>query len=261
MIHSVTGPVSADVLLSEANWAMELYGQAKLLPPSQQMAFVSTAHLQRGTRTNGQIQQVHQFLAGHPLAPLKLVYEHIFERILGQRVSKAGPRLAQAEAGLNLARKTGRPLLFVFHDGNDGWNWSSTPNRKGGGYGAFTSQMMNEYIVIAMPIREGPALSQLTKRPPYEAAGSRRPMFIVCRSDGEQIDGLAGWNDGYLARALAEGWVDALERNPPSRRTLTRATRLLNRVYPALAERTKELTIRLREDAKVARATTTDSES
>jgi hypothetical protein len=112
---------------------------------------------------------------------------------------------------------------------------------------------MGQYAVIVMPLREGPALSQLTGQPPFEASGSARPLFVIARSDCQQLRSISGWNDHQLATGLAEGWVDALERNPPGIRSLIRAQRLLRPVSPASADRARELTIRMQEETRAAR--------
>ena len=116
-----------------------------------------------------------------------------------------------------------------------------------------TQQLINEYVVIVMPLREAPALSQLTDQPPFEASGSARPLFVVTRSDCHQLHSVSGWNEQQLTLALAQGWADALERKPPRVGTLVRAQRLLRKADPATADRVRELTIRVQEEARAAR--------
>lgn len=119
VIHSVTGPVSAATLLSEANWALAAYEAAMAQPDPAQ--HISYAHYNASlTPAGGQDRQVHELLAKQPLANLKDVYEEIFEKILGQKVSEAGPRLAQAAQRLAYAAQTGRPILFVMHGTTSG---------------------------------------------------------------------------------------------------------------------------------------------
>lgn len=245
MIHSVPGPVSAETLLAEANWALDVYKEAKLKSGDEQIQFVAWSHQQASWAPNGnRDRKVHELLASRPMPKLQWVYEEVFEKILGEKVSEAGPRLAQAATRLEYAKKTGRPILFVMHKKHE---WS-TPN-----FNATTRQLMGEFAVIVMPLKEGPALSQLTGQPPFEASGSARPLFVVARSNCEQIASVAGWNEQSLAGALASGWVDALEENPPNVRTLVRAQRLLRKASPAAAQRAKDLTIRVQEEARTAR--------
>ncbi len=245
VIHSVTGPVSAKVLLDEAKWAIEMYAAARAKTPSELGHHVAWSHQQASwSPVSNQDRKVHELLMNRPLPHLTEVYEEIFEKILGQRVSEAGPRLVQAEARLKYAKRSGRPILFVMHD-KGGW---SSPNLN-----PLLSQIMGEYVVIVMPLREGPALSQLTKQPPFEASGSARPLFVVARSDCKQISSVAGWNYQQLSAALAEGWIDALEAHPPNIRTLVRAQRVLRKVSPASADRARELTIRVQEENRAAR--------
>ncbi len=245
MIHSVTGPVSAQVLLSEAKWAIEMYAEAELKPASQRVEYVAAAHQQASwSAVSGRDRKVHELLMTQPLAHLQSVYKEIFEDILGQRVSKAGPRLAQASQRLEWAKKTGRPILFVLHDKG---SWANPA------FDLSTQQLINEYAVIVMPLREAPALSQLTGQPPFESNSSARPLFVVARSDCQQISAVAGWYEGQLRTALADGWVDALERNPPNVRTLVRAQRLLRAASPEAADRARELTIRVQQEQRAKR--------
>ena len=122
VIHSVTGPVSADVLLDEARWAIEMYAQAKTKSPSEQTQFVAWSHQQASwAPASSRDRRVHELLAAWPMPPLQSVYEEIFGKILGERVSQAGPRLAQASMRLQYAEKTNRPILFVLHEGHQFW--------------------------------------------------------------------------------------------------------------------------------------------
>jgi hypothetical protein len=222
-----------------------MYAEAKSKTHSKQLQHVQTAHHQASlSPASRKDQQVHELLMNNPLPNLLMVYQEIFEKILGQRVSKAGPRLAQASARLDFANKTGRPLLFVMHDRHD---WSQ-PH-----FHPLTHQLIDEFVVIVMPLREAPALSQLTGQPPFQASGSARPLFVVAHSDCQQLSSVAGWNERDLTFALAEGWADALERKPPNTRTLVRAQRLLRKASPATADRVRELTIRVQQEARAAR--------
>jgi hypothetical protein len=231
--------------LDEAKWAIELYKEAKAKSYKQRLEHVAAAHQMASmSPVSNQDRKVHELLTHRPLPALQSVYKEIFEKILGQRVSTAGPRLAQAAARLEFAKKSGRPLLFVMHQHHQ---WPS-PNVT-----TITHQLMNEYVVIAMPLREAPALSQLTGHPPFEASGSMRPLFVVARSDCQQLASVAGWSEKALTAALAEGWADALERKPPNLGALVRAQRLLRKAHPATADRVRDLTVRVQEEAKAAR--------
>lgn len=245
VIHSVTGPVSASVLLQEAAWALEMYQEALGQPDAVRQLLVSQKHQQASMSAFGhQDRLVHDLYAENPLPTLHSVYQHVFEKILGERVSKSAPRLAEASRRLAYAKKTGRPILFVLHDGQT----FSSPR-----FDPITNRLIEEYTVIVMPIREAPALSRLTEQPPYEMSGTARPIFVVAHSNCEQIISLSGWNNSNLLHFLALGWVESLEKNPRSIRTLIRGQQLLRTADPEVAGRLRELTVRLREEAKAAR--------
>lgn len=245
LIHSVTGPVSAQVLLEEASWATEMYQEAQTLPPHKRAMFVAQAHqwaAMSAIRT--QDRQVHELLAQRPLSPLTEIYREVFEKILGEKVSEAMPRLAEASRRLDFAARSKRPLLFILYDGHHAAMTSSD---------LMTHRLVNEFVVIAMPIREGPALSQLTGQPPYEADRTARPLFVVAHSDGQQIASLSRGNASQLNQLLGQGLCATLERNPGTTGRLIRAQRLLRKVDPSLANQVRDLTIRMREKAKAER--------
>ena len=253
VLHSVTGPVKASVLMQEAQWALELYEQAKELDGNEQLTHIAAAH-QRATWTpaSGQDKKVHELFAGRPLPHLQTVYREVFEDILGQRVSKAGPRLAQAAVRLEYAKKNGRPILFVLHDGK---TWSNPA------FDMTTQQLISQYVVIVMPLRESPALSQLTNQPPFEVSSSARPLFVVTRSDCQQLYSVAGWNEGQLVSALSSGYADALDRNPPDIRTLVRAQRLLRKANnDSAADRVRDVTVRVNKEKQKAREAQQEAE-
>lgn len=230
--------------MDEARFAIDLYSQARSKTYHKRLKHIAVMHQQASLSPESkQDRKVHELFACKPLPRLQDVYQQIFEGILGQRVSKAGPRLALASARIELAKKTGRPILFVLHE--QGWG---TPNLN-----HMTTQLIDEYVVIAMPLKEAPALSQLTEQPPYEGDRPARPLFVVTRSDCRQLRSVAGWNHYQLNSALAEGWVDALHRNPPSIRKLVRAQRILRKVDSDAADRVRELTIRVQNESKAAR--------
>ncbi|MFK8115352.1 MAG: hypothetical protein AB8B91_24355 [Rubripirellula sp.] len=248
LIHSVTGPVSAKVLLKEARWAIDLHQQAQEKPFASRAGFVSSAHQTASmSPENGQDRQVHMYLASTPMPRIEEAYTYIFQNILGQAVSRAGPRLASAKQIIERAQRSGSPILFVLHEGH-AWSRPST--------NATTTQLMNKFFILPMPLREAPALSQLTKQPPYESeGGTARPLYVIADSDCKQIRSVAGYHEGRLALALAEGYAVALERNPPDVRTLVKAQRLMRDVDAKdLLGRVRQLTIRVQKAQQEARA-------
>jgi hypothetical protein len=121
VLHAVAGPVDAGTFLREARWAHDTYEAAQLeaATPGQLQAFFRKAHLDRLHRehgvwlpqqrlprpdapTGGPLDQsfaqhatgplnnqgkVHLLLARCPVPPLGQVYQVVFERILGEKIS------------------------------------------------------------------------------------------------------------------------------------------------------------------------------
>ncbi|NND96745.1 MAG: hypothetical protein HKN47_05380 [Pirellulaceae bacterium] len=244
-MHSVTGPVSAKVLMDEAQWAIDLHQATAEMTSNARLNHIASAHRQASlVAQSKQDRQVHELFTSMPMPHLQIVYRQVFESILGQRVSEAGPRLVEAATRIEFAKKTGCPILFVMHHAN---SWSNPRLNSN------VDELIGHYAVIVIPAREAPALSQLTGQPPYESNSSARPLFVIARSDCSQIGSVAGWNYNKLASLLADGWVDSLERNPPSIRGLVQAQRLLKKVKPTAANRVRALTVRVQEEAKAKR--------
>ncbi len=235
--------MSADVLLQEATWAVQLHEQIKEQSLYRSRLPVAEAHRMASlSARNGQDRRIHELLMNHPLPRLTEVYEEIFEKVLGERVSEMGPLLAEASVHLERAKKAGRPILFVLHE-ND---YAEEPQ-----FPLQTQLLLNEYTLIVMPLRAAPALSQLTGQPPFETSGRSRPVIVVARSDGTQLASITGWHDlASVNEGLATGWMDALIRNPPGARELIRAERLLRKVSPEGVDWGTKLTDGLRESKK-----------
>jgi len=172
-----------------------------------------------------------------PLPRLTDVYVEIFERVLGERVSQAGVRLAHAEKLLERAKRSGRPILFVLNDSG----YADVPR-----YSLDTRKLLQEHLLIELPLLAAPALSQLTGQPPFESSHSGQ-VIVVANSDGKQLASVTHWNDvASLHAALAIGWIDAMVKNPPSVRDQVRAERLLQRLSPAGKDWGSELNQRLK---------------
>ena len=251
VLHSVTGPVNARTLIDETEFALALNQEIQGKSVFQRGPIVSIAHQQASYSSQlSQNRQVHELYTRKPLPLLQEVYREIFEKILGQKVSDAGPRLAQAAERIQYAKRNKRPILFVLHDVNQ-WRKPAYGNSR---LSPISYLLMNEFVVVSLPLDEAPALSQITKQPPFKANGMMRPLFVVTDSNCEQLSSVAGWNARELATCLANGWADVLHQHTPSVRSLVSAQRILRKADPSAAERVKKLTIKTNEQNKQRRA-------
>jgi hypothetical protein len=108
VLHVVVGPVSAEVLLREARWAVEMHKLAVLEcrnNVARRKAFFRRVHTLRLLREhNYDIRatakrsqrpalagqgKVHRVMALYPLLYIGQMYKHIFEKVLNERVSTA----------------------------------------------------------------------------------------------------------------------------------------------------------------------------
>jgi hypothetical protein len=256
VIHAVVGPVSADQLLAEAQWAIDAYDLVTELDGGERLRQMSVLHA--AAVTNGgnhwsggsQIDRIHRLLAEKPLPPLITVLKEIFENILGQRISKAAPNIALADRLLTNAENLRKPILFVLHKSHDDYTANEQWLRMRSSVapcGVAMRGILQDYVEIVMPLDEMPALSQRLGLPPFSAPNSGTPLFVIARSNGEQLAAVTGWNShAALSHALACGWVDALKRNPPPHRKLRTITRFVNRIDERLADELRELLTEIR---------------
>lgn len=268
VIHAVIGPVNADELLKEANWALDAWNQAgKLRTLALQQRRVSLAHQQElpdasrsqqaqlvgrvmnlpsGVPWAGlarligtQQQKVHQLLAEKPLAPLEDIYADVFERILGERVSDT-PNVELAEQGLQYAEDENRPLLFILHDARENslfkeqWlAWLQSKEHRN----PILLALMRQCVVITLPQKEMPALSKRLKQEPFKLTTLGSPVFVVTDPRGKQLASLTGLQSvDQLNLPLAKAIVAEIKLAPPqSVAKLKDIGVLIRRVDPALA--------------------------
>ncbi len=268
VIHAVVGPVNADELFEEAQWAIDTFAAIADQPLRDQVQYVAVAHqaalgravvapnwgksnwsrpvaVRDSPRRGGSSQQIHELLAEQPLATVVNVYQEIFEHILGQRISKAAPNLALADRLLTVAERDGRPLLFVIHQHrensmvNDEWLRYLSQRRSSN---VSLQAMLRDFVVIVLPLRELPALSHRLGRPPFDAPDQISPLFIVARSNGEQLAAATGWHAlDDLVYLLAYGSVQAMKERPPSVPRLREAIQLMSKVDATLADELRQL--------------------
>ena len=108
VLHLVTGPADAEILLREARWAVETFKLAQLECRNNEVllkAFFRKAHAERllhehryDIRVNARRElrpalagqgRVHRLLAISPLPRIEQVYKHVFEKLLDEKISSA----------------------------------------------------------------------------------------------------------------------------------------------------------------------------
>ncbi|HUY32466.1 MAG TPA: hypothetical protein VMV69_06765 [Pirellulales bacterium] len=189
VVNAVVGPVKADKLLSEAQWSEQLFQQ---MSPSEQMAphpagkaltLVQQAHTAQAN------DRVHQLLAENPLAPIHYVYEYVFEKLANQKVAQDRSGAMTAAAGLEKARKDGRPVLLVLFKGNADHPAydAATEALLGRLSSSAAARPAKSCLVLPLPINELPALSNLANVSEYNLAERTTPTMVLVRPSGEQI--------------------------------------------------------------------------
>ncbi len=121
VIHAVTGPVSAEELLTAARWVVDVASGGGAVDDSRRIAAAHREMLQDPSRAvaSPAEQKVHRLLASKPLPPLNEVYRTVFEDILGQRVSPPDTEREQVERAFAAARRAKLPVLLILHKARD----------------------------------------------------------------------------------------------------------------------------------------------
>lgn len=190
VIHAVVGPVKADKLLAEAEWAVDTWRQAR--ERSKQNSFVQAGFVgQAHSAMTG--DRMHQLLAENPLVPLPMIQQRVFEKLAGQKVSQYRTPVALAAAGFERAQQQGRPVLLVL----------TKAQPKPGEWDAATggllvclnrppiSKAMRNCALVLLPIDELPALSNVVDLSDLELAERTTPAMVLTKGDGTQIAALS----------------------------------------------------------------------
>ncbi len=249
VIHGLTGPASAEELLAEARWAVELdreaRGNAVQVAAGHREACESLE--QRGSRST--LVQIHRLLSEQPLPLLKDVYRRVFADILAQPLSGPETELDGAERAFAAAKRAKLPILLILHKAARTSDVLREWERTVAGRGLVRSQPLDAlarcYVVIALPINELPALSRRLGVSPYAAPDQGSPLFVITRSNARQLAAVTTWDKtADLAYALAQGIVQEAkehDRSGPQLRRLLAAVEpsdagLSNQVRRLLSE-------------------------
>jgi hypothetical protein len=247
VVHTVLGPVTPDELLKQAKWAVENYNLAaehedvyrqKQVLAKAHVDALSKPGLVQSPHLAGRLtsDKAHVFLAHQGFPRLEAIYRMVFEDLLGERVSDTRG-LQMAEAKLRAAKENSRPVLFVLNRSSFGIGNSLSRSVTQGTARA----LLSRYVVISISPRELPALSRLTKQPPYEVGSQNATMFVVCRSNGEQLGATSGRTPSDLPKLLAQGLVDNAMLNPPLAKEIRTLIRLVKRYDDAYGDELRQL--------------------
>lgn len=236
VINGVLGPVDADELVREANWAIDAYEPVRGATFDRQLVHVNRERHQRqcAFENGSKNKELAEFLKPRPLPYLDRIYEHVFEHILDEKLSSAGLTVAQAAERMEEAKQSGRPLLFVIHDKENrefrkSWTSMTQGSRT---FDRNMRKVLADYIVISLRNDQQAALSQLVQQPPFESPSGGWPLFVVARPDGSQVDAIAGkWCSRGLGQLLATSWIDAIDGD---RKLTTRQVKLARVIHRKL---------------------------
>ena len=258
VVHAVTGPVAAEELLDEAHWAVASYAAAAQGRTGDVPVILARSHRDAGTNSrNNQTRAVHQLLATQPLPAMQSVFQEVFERILGQKLSLPGEGLDSVVQAVAAAQERKLPLLFILY--KDKTNGATT-----GRWNEIVAQhthkrdplgkLADSFVVVTFPLDLLPAVSQRLGIRPFAAPDQRSPLFVVSRSDGRQLTAVTTWDKpDELTRALALGVVQEAKEQP---RTAEQLAQLLPLVAPVdlnLAAEVRRLTTQTKAKSPPAR--------
>jgi hypothetical protein len=254
VLHSLTGPASAEELLAEARWAVELERASERKGDRVAAAHRAAMESLMLRGRTGAPFQVHRLLALDPLPALKDVYRTIFADILGQRLGQPETELERAQQAFSAAGRARLPVLLILHKGDRSEDVLREWRRTVTGQSQSLSKPLNDlascYVVVALPLSELAALSRRLGVSPYAAPDQGSPLFVITRSNARQLNAVTTWDKpDDLAYALAQGTVQEAkehDRSIPQLRALLAAVEpldpgLRNQVRGLLAEANRRM--------------------
>ncbi|HWB11972.1 MAG TPA: hypothetical protein VG826_22295 [Pirellulales bacterium] len=205
VINAVVGPVKADKLLEEARWAIDNYQRARGVSRNNLYAQAQVIGLAHQAVAS---DRVHRLLAETPLVALPLIQKQIFEKLAGQKVSQDRSGVAMAAAGFEKARQKGMPVLLVL--GKPQAKPGQWDTATGNVLGALTMapfvRPVRSCVLVALPIDELPALTNLVNLPEFNMAERDTPTMVLTKSDGTQLASLSPMGDPReIVRQLWDG--------------------------------------------------------
>ncbi|HVX13040.1 MAG TPA: hypothetical protein VHC22_17785 [Pirellulales bacterium] len=186
VVNAVVGPVNADKLLAEAEWAVETYKNAAGMGRKHALAqapYIAQAHFMLAN------DRTHKLLAQHPLAPLTMIQQEVFEELAGQKASVDRSVVTLAATGFQQAKDKGLPVLLVLSKAQPKpGEWDKpTAALLVGLNSPPTAQPVHACVLVVLPIDELPALTSLVKLPDMDMADRATPTMLLFKSDGTQI--------------------------------------------------------------------------
>jgi len=258
VIHAVTGPVAAGELLDAAKWAVTNYTEATQGRAGEVPATLARAHRDAVHDSNGPARQVHQLLASKHLPALKTVFQEVFERILGQKLSLPGEGLDSVVEAVAAAQERKLPILFILHKDKSNSatvnTWNELVAQHSRNKRDSLGKLAESYVVVTFPLNLLPAVSARLGNRPFAAPDKGSPLFVVTRSDGRQLTAVTNWdNTGELTRALAMGTVQEAKEQPRTPEQLAQLLPLVTPVDPNLAAEVKRLSTQVKSKIPPAR--------
>jgi hypothetical protein len=259
VIHAVTGPVAAAELLDEARWAVTSYANTAVGRAEDAPAILARAHREAGAiASNNQTRAVHQLLANKPMPALQTVFQNVFERILGQKLSLPGEGLDSVVEAVAAARERKLPIMFILHkDKTNGatiGQWNDFVSQHSRNQRDVFGKLADSFVVVTFPLNLLPAVSLRLGIRPFAAPDKESPLFVVSRSDGRQLTAVTTWNKtDELTRAMALGVVQEAKEQPRTPEQLAQLLPLVTPVDLKLAAEVKRLTTQSKLKALPAR--------
>jgi hypothetical protein len=248
VIHAVTGPVNASVLLDEAHWAVENYVNAKHKSDREEdiAKQLAVAHGLTFASNNGQIRQIHKLLAENQMPPIQSVFQTVFQKVLGEKVSLPSRGIEAVVDAVNSAKEKKLPILFVLSKDKSkqsplqDWKDFVAQNHKRGD--STMDQLADSYVVVGLPLDLMPAVSGRLGIRPFAAQDQSSQLLVVTRSDGRQLTSVSGWNNAdSIKQMLAMGLIQEAKEHSRSNAQLKQLLPLAGKIDGSLRDDVKRL--------------------
>lgn len=137
------------------------------------------------------IDQSHLIFAAQPMASVSEIGPRVFEELTGEKYVQDRSLVYEAAEGVELAKKKCYPLIFIFYKPDyRGYPSDETQIITGNLLDLRrNSPALRKTVIVSLPIREQPALTQLVDLPTYDLHGysSGNTIIVIADSYGRQI--------------------------------------------------------------------------
>lgn len=222
VIHAVLGPVPADKLLAEMEWAVTSFQE--ILENSdaqwrQVLTSMKALHCRKRRQiyeqfrrhrwgTRQQVLFVHDLLGDKPLPPLQDIHQRCFAA-LGEQTQDSSGVVTRVKGKLEEAQQRKRPVLFAVRSRQSPERREFQPSKAQ----TLLTTLWPQFVTVVVENRDLPALSAELGVELLASPEITRDTYLIAASDrGKQMRGIAlHGGEAAIAQQLVRVLMDYVE--------------------------------------------------